>query len=247
VGFGLTLGRLVWSVRREIAPATVGGEGGGGRPRRPQCRRAGESTGQSTCTGGFKGCGRCLLRRLNSSRGGVPWGAPVSSARRRGGRGEAARCGARANVREEGCVGRRGGANGAHASQVARPAGPRACGRGAWPWRWRAHGATRQLAARACRRAGVRVGGHEAVGPTEENRRMVLAVTAYGRWAVWARCVESARRRRREVACGARSCVRAPNQFVVPYFDRFKLRNFELKFKFAKYESCRPDNPLQLS
>jgi hypothetical protein len=36
-------------------------------------------------------------------------------------------------------------------------------------------------------------------------------------------------------------------QLVEAPFDRLKLKNFELKFKFAKYESCRPDNPLQLS
>jgi hypothetical protein len=41
VGFGLTLGHLVGSVRQEAAPATVGSEGGGGRPRRPQCRQVG--------------------------------------------------------------------------------------------------------------------------------------------------------------------------------------------------------------
>jgi hypothetical protein len=51
----------------------------------------------------------------------------------------------------------------------------------------------------------------------------------------------------RRRARGARSGVPAYNCFVVPYFDRFKLKNFELKFKFSKYESCRPVNPLQLS
>jgi hypothetical protein len=37
------------------------------------------------------------------------------------------------------------------------------------------------------------------------------------------------------------------DRFDVPHFDRFKPKNFELKFKIAKYESCRPANPLQLS
>jgi hypothetical protein len=64
---------------------------------------------------------------------------------------------------------------------------------------------------------------------------------------VWARRGAPARRRRRDVARGVRSGVLAHFQFAEPYFDRFKLKNFELKFKFAKYESCRPDNPLQLS
>jgi hypothetical protein len=34
--------------------------------------------------------------------------------------------------------------------------------------------------------------------------------------------------------------------FAEAYFDRLKLKNFELKFKFAKYKSCRPINHLQL-
>jgi hypothetical protein len=83
VGFELTLGHLVGLVRREAAPATVGGEGSGGRPRRLQCRRAGELAGQCTCTGGSRGCGWRLLWRLNSSRGGGQWGAPAASDRRR--------------------------------------------------------------------------------------------------------------------------------------------------------------------
>jgi hypothetical protein len=36
-----------------------------------------------------------------------------------------------------------------------------------------------------------------------------------------------------DVAHGARSGVPAHNCFDVPHFDRFKLKNFELKFKFA--------------
>jgi hypothetical protein len=86
-----------------------------------------------------------------------------------------------------------------------------------------------------------------AVGPADEDRRVVQAVTAYASRTVWARCAVPARRQRRDVTRGAPSGVPAQNQFVVPYFDRLKLREFELKFKFAIYESCRPDNPLQLS
>jgi hypothetical protein len=76
---------------------------------------------------------------------------------------------------------------------------------------------------------------------------VVLAVTAYGRQAGVgpARCAGAAPTG--DVARGARSGVPAHKCFVVPYFDRFKLKNFELKFEFAKYESCRPVNPLQLS
>jgi hypothetical protein len=50
-----------------------------------------------------------------------------------------------------------------------------------------------------------------------------------------------------DVARGARSGVPAHHRFNVPYFDRFKLKNFELKFKTAKYDGCRTVNPLQLS
>jgi hypothetical protein len=50
-----------------------------------------------------------------------------------------------------------------------------------------------------------------------------------------------------DVARGARSGVPAHHRFNVPYFDRFKLKNFELKFKTIKYEGCRTVNPLQLS
>jgi hypothetical protein len=49
------------------------------------------------------------------------------------------------------------------------------------------------------------------------------------------------------VARWARSGVPAHHRFNVPHFDRFKLKNFELKFKIAKKESCRTVNPLQLS
>jgi hypothetical protein len=64
---------------------------------------------------------------------------------------------------------------------------------------------------------------------------------------VWARRGAPARRRRRDVARRARFGAPARFQFAVPLFDRSKLENFELKFRIAKYESCRPDNPLQLS
>jgi hypothetical protein len=50
-----------------------------------------------------------------------------------------------------------------------------------------------------------------------------------------------------DVAREALSGVPVHNRFDVPHFDRFKLKNFELKFKIAKYESCRTVNPLQLS
>jgi hypothetical protein len=109
---------------------------------------------------------------------------------------------------------------------------------GAWPSRRRAHGAARPSVAR------VRARGR---GPGHNDRRVVHAVTAYGWQAVWPQRAALARRRRRDVARRARSGVPARFQFAVPLFDRFKLKNFELKFKFAKYESCRPDNPLQLS
>jgi hypothetical protein len=85
------------------------------------------------------------------------------------------------------------------------------------------------------------------VGPAAEDRRVVLALTAYGRQAGVgpARCAGAAPTG--DVARGARSGVPAHNRFDVPHFDRFKLKNFELKFKIAKYESCRPVDPLQLS
>jgi hypothetical protein len=83
-------------------------------------------------------------------------------------------------------------------------------------------------------------------GPGHVDRRVVHAMMAYGRRAVRAQRGAPARRRRRDVACGACSGVPAHFQFAEPYFDRFKLENFELKFKIAKYESCRPDYPLQL-
>jgi hypothetical protein len=85
------------------------------------------------------------------------------------------------------------------------------------------------------------------MGPADEDRRVVLAVTAYGRQAGVgpARCAGATPTG--NVARGARSGVPAHNRFDVPHFDRFKLKNFELKFKFAKYESCRTVNPLQLS
>jgi hypothetical protein len=62
---------------------------------------------------------------------------------------------------------------------------------------------------------------------------VVLAVTAYGRQAGVgpARCAGAAPTG--NVARGARSGVPAHNYFDVPHFDRFKLKNFERKFKFA--------------
>jgi hypothetical protein len=93
----------------------------------------------------------------------------------------------------------------------------------------------------------VRAGGRKAVGPAAEDRRVVLTVMAYGRQAGVgpARCAGAAPTG--NVARGARSGVPAHNRFDVPHFDRFKLKNFELNFKIAKYKSCRPVNPLQLS
>jgi hypothetical protein len=85
------------------------------------------------------------------------------------------------------------------------------------------------------------------VGSAVEDWCVVLAVTAYGRQAgvVPARCAGKAPTG--DVARGARSGVPAHNRFDVPHFDRLKLKNFELMFKIAKYESCRLVNPLQLS
>jgi hypothetical protein len=83
VGFALTLGWLVGSIRPETAPVTVGGEEGGGWLRRPQCLRAGGSASQCTCTGASTGCGWRRLCCLDSRRGGGQWGAQVSSDRRR--------------------------------------------------------------------------------------------------------------------------------------------------------------------
>jgi hypothetical protein len=57
-----------------------------------------------------------------------------------------------------------------------------------------------------------------------------------------------ARRRRCDVTHRTRAPAFWPYfQFTEASFDRLKLKNFELKFKFAKNKSCRPDNPLQLS
>jgi hypothetical protein len=73
------------------------------------------------------------------------------------------------------------------------------------------------------------------------RRRVVHAVTAYGR-------------RAREPGVGGADgtmsrAERAPWRstlflFIETYFDRLKLKNVELKFKCAKYESCRPINHL---
>jgi hypothetical protein len=83
VVFGLALGRLVGSAWPETAPATVGGEEGGGRPPWSQCRRAGGSACQCTYTGGSKRCGWRLMWCLNSRMGGGQWGAPASFGRLR--------------------------------------------------------------------------------------------------------------------------------------------------------------------
>jgi hypothetical protein len=57
-------------------------------------------------------------------------------------------------------------------------------------------------------------------------------VTAYGRRAGWAQCG-----RRRDVAHSTRAPTFWPCfQLAEAPFDRLKLKNFELKFKFAKYE-----------
>jgi hypothetical protein len=64
---------------------------------------------------------------------------------------------------------------------------------------------------------------------------VVLAVTAYGRQAGVspAQCAGAAPTG--DIVRGARSGVPAHNRFDVPHFDRFKLKNFERKFKIAKY------------
>jgi hypothetical protein len=77
-----------------------------------------------------------------------------------------------------------------------------------------------------------------ACGPRHDGVR-----TAGGVGPAWA----PAWRRRHDVARRAHSGVPACFRFAEAPFDRFKLKNFEPKFKFAKYESCRLDNPLQLS
>jgi hypothetical protein len=117
----------------------------------------GGSAGPCTCTGGSKGCGWMLRRRLGSSRGGGWWGAPASSARwrRRARRSGAVR---RPSKCEGGGVhGASGEPKGAHYSQVVSASWARAWGRNAWLWRRRAHSATRPLAtrARACGRKAV--------------------------------------------------------------------------------------------
>jgi hypothetical protein len=157
-----------------------------------------------------------------------------------GRRGAALSC-ARANVRREECVGRRAGLKACmHARWLGR----------LWPGalgaaRGHRDGVSTVRASRRQRaRAGVRARGH---GPVHVDRRVVHAVTAYGRRGMWAWRRAPARRRRRVVARGASSGVPVHFQFDVPLFDRSKLENFELKFKIAKYESCRPNNSLQLS
>jgi hypothetical protein len=208
----------------ETAPVAVGGEEGGGWPLRPQCRWAGGSAGQCTCTGGYKGYGWRRLWCLDSRRGGGQWGAPASFGwwrqRTRWGGSElrpseydgvgsawsAQEVGAPFLGPPVGQLSRMQRGQGAHARRVR-----------AWPWartRWPMCGP---------RRDGVRTAGD--VGPA---------------WA-------PARRQRRDVACKARSGVPTCFRFAEAPFDRFKLKNFELMFKFAKYESCRLDNLIQLS
>jgi hypothetical protein len=172
---------------------------------------------------------------LDSRRGGARWSAPVSFGRWR----RRARWGG-SELHPGDCEG--GGGRGgigrpkdAHARQVARLAGPRRNGRGACQARQRAHDAARPAAARA--------GSWEReCGPGHDGRCVAHAVMAYGRWAVWAQ-----RGCWRDVTRRARSSVPARFQIALAPFDRFKIKNFEPKFKFSKYESCRPDNPLQLS
>jgi hypothetical protein len=133
VGFGLTLGRFVGSVGPETTPATVGGKEGGGWPPWSQCRRVGWSAGPCTRTGGSKACGWRLMWSLGSSRGGGQWGAPASFGRRRR---RALRGGSVLHPGEcegGGACGASGGPIGVHAHQLARPAGLRRAGRGAWP------------------------------------------------------------------------------------------------------------------
>jgi hypothetical protein len=93
------------------------------------------------------------------------------------------------------------------------------------------NGAARPMAKRV---RGVCVLGR---GPDHDGRRVVHVVTAYG----W---------RARGPSAGG-DAERVPWRsalflFAETYFDWLKLKNFELKFKFAKYESCRPINHLQL-
>jgi hypothetical protein len=231
VGFELTLGRLVGSVGPETTPATVGGEEGGGRPLRSQCQRPGGSAGQCTRTGGSKGCGWRLMWSLGSRWDGGQWGAPASFGRQRR---RALRGGSVMRPGEcegGGARGVTGGPIGAHARQLAWPAGPR---------RMASDGGRIARLGQRQRVRGVWARGH---GPGHDCRRVIHAVTVGGVGLVRA----PARRQRRDVACRACSGVPTHFQFDVASFDRFKLNNFELKFKFAKYESCRPDNPLQLS
>jgi hypothetical protein len=87
----------------------------------------------------------------------------------------------------------------------------------------------------------------QGCGPGHYGLRVSLAVTAYGRRADVGPAQCAGATSLVDAARGARSGVPAHNRFNVPHFDRFKLKNFELKFKTAKYESCRTVNPLQLS
>jgi hypothetical protein len=186
--------------------------------------------------GGSKGCGRRLGWCLDSRRGGGRQSAPVGSVRwrrraRRGGSvlrpGE---CGG--GGRHEGI----GWPKGALARQLARLARPR---------RVASEGGRTARPSQRQRVRGARV--REAVGPA-----LAYAWTACPR-RDGVRTVGGvgperapARRRRRDVTHRARSGVLARFRFAEAPFDRFKLKNFELKFIFVKYESCRPDNPVRL-
>jgi hypothetical protein len=107
-----------------------------------------------------------------------------------------------------------------------------------------------QLARRAGpRRAGTARGRGDGDGThgTHDGLRVSLIVTAYGRQVGVGPARRAGATPTGDVARGARSSVPAHNRFGVPHFDRFKLKNFELKFKIAKYESCGTVNPIQLS
>jgi hypothetical protein len=97
-----------------------------------------------------------------------------------GGRGGVALSCARANARWEECVGRRAGLLARmHARWLAR-LGPGVLREARGP---RDGGRTTRPSRRLCALAGARVRGR---GPDHDDRRVVLAVTVYGRWAVWA-------------------------------------------------------------
>jgi hypothetical protein len=185
MGFGFTLKRLAGLVRRKTAPATVGDEGGGGRPRQPQCRRAGESTGQCACTGVSKGAGggfRGARTRVGAMNRGTHRRALAVAMAGAGGGSEQRPC-----KSEKGrCVRCR---EGLMVCMRARWIGR--LGSGVWgAARGRgdgAHVAARPSATRA--RAGVRACRHEAVGVTtrifgEENPTPYTLVIVPGSVAI---------------------------------------------------------------